>query len=55
MKKEVANYISPCLECEKVKEEHKHPMGMLQPFPIPKWKWEVVTVYFITNLPIIVK
>jgi hypothetical protein len=27
----------------------------LQPLPIPKWKWEVVTVDFITNLPITMK
>jgi hypothetical protein len=24
---------------------------MLHPLPIPKWKWEVVTMYFITKLP----
>jgi hypothetical protein len=25
MKKEVANYIARCIECQKVKKEHKHP------------------------------
>jgi hypothetical protein len=39
------------LECQKVKVEHKHPTGLLQPFPIPKWKWEVVIMDFITKLP----
>ena len=24
---------------------------MLQPFPIPEWKWDVVTMDFITKLP----
>jgi hypothetical protein len=24
---------------------------LLQPFPIPEWKWEVVTMHFITKLP----
>jgi hypothetical protein len=28
---------------------------LLQPFPIPEWKWEVVTIDFITKLPRIVK
>jgi hypothetical protein len=55
MKKEVANYIARCLECQKVKTKHRHPIGLLHPFPIPEWKWEVVTVDFITKLPKVVK
>jgi hypothetical protein len=51
MKKEVANYIIGCLECQKVKTEHRLPTDFLQPFPIPEWKWEVVSVDFITKLP----
>jgi hypothetical protein len=35
MKKEVANYIARCLECQKVKKKHRHPTGLLQPLPIP--------------------
>jgi hypothetical protein len=37
------------MECQKVKVEHKHPVGLLQPLPIPEWKWEVVTMDFITG------
>jgi hypothetical protein len=51
MKKEVANYIVNCLECQKVKTEHRHPAGMLQSLPILEWKWELVTIDFITKLP----
>jgi hypothetical protein len=54
MKKEVANHIAKCIECQKVKTKHKHPTGFLHPFPILEWKWEVVTVDFITKLPRIV-
>jgi hypothetical protein len=51
MKKEVVDFIARFLEYQKVKVEHKHPTSLLQPFPIPKWKWEVITMYFITKFP----
>jgi hypothetical protein len=51
MKKEIVEYIARCMECQKVKAEHRHPTGLLQPLPIPEWKWEVVTMDFITGLP----
>jgi hypothetical protein len=38
MKKEVVDFIARCLECQKVKDEHRNPTGFLQPFPIPEWK-----------------
>jgi hypothetical protein len=51
MKREIAGYITRCMEFQKIKEEHRHPTGLLQPLPIPEWKWEVVTMDFITGLP----
>jgi hypothetical protein len=51
MKKEIVEYIARCMECQKVKAEHRHPTGLLQPLPIPEWKWEVVTMDFITGFP----
>jgi hypothetical protein len=51
MKKEIVEYIARCMECQKVKAEHRHPTGLLQSLPIPEWKWEVVTMDFITRLP----
>jgi hypothetical protein len=51
MKKEVVDFIVGCLECQKVKAEHRHPTGFLQPLPIPEWKWEVVTMDFISKIP----
>jgi hypothetical protein len=51
MKKEVVDFISKFLECQKVKAEHRHPAGFLQTLPISEWKWEVVTMDFITKLP----
>jgi hypothetical protein len=39
------------LECQKVKVEHRNPARLLHPLPISEWKWEVVTMHFITKLP----
>ena len=51
MKKDMAEYISRCMKCQQVKVEHQHPTGLLQPFPVPKWKWEVISMddYRIAN------
>jgi hypothetical protein len=51
MKREIAEYIARCMECQKVKTEHTHPVVLLQPLPIPEWKWEVVTMDFIIGFP----
>jgi hypothetical protein len=51
MKREITEYIARCMECQKVKAEHRHPTGLLQPFPIPEWKWEVVTMDFMMGFP----
>jgi hypothetical protein len=47
----IVEYIARCMECQKVKAEHRHPAGLLQPLPIPEWKWDMVTMDFITGLP----
>eukprot|EP00253_Pinus_taeda_P031475 PITA_31475 len=51
MKKDVVEYLARCLECQQVKAKHQHPAGLLQPIPIPEWKWETITMDFITGLP----
>jgi hypothetical protein len=51
LKKEIAEYITRCMECQKVKAEHRHPARLLQHLPILEWKWDVVTMDFITGLP----
>ena len=51
MKKDVAEFVSRCLTCQQVKLEHQKPSGLLQPLPIPEWKWENITIDFVTGLP----
>jgi hypothetical protein len=51
MKREIIEYIARCMECQKVKVEHRHPAGLMQPLPIPEWNWEVVMMDFITGFP----
>ena len=51
MKREIAEYVSRCLTCQKVKSEHQRPSGLLQPLEIPEWKWEHITMDFVVGLP----
>nr|GEU47267.1 putative reverse transcriptase domain-containing protein [Tanacetum cinerariifolium] len=51
MKADIATYVSHCLTCTKVKAEHLKQSGLLQQPEIPKWKWENVTMDFVTGLP----
>ena len=51
MKKEIARFVSKCLTCQQVKVEHQRPKGKIQLLPIPVWKWENITMDFVTGLP----
>ena len=51
MKKDVAWFVERCLTCRMVKAEHQRPHGKLQPLEIPMWKWERITMDFVTKLP----
>nr|GEZ95627.1 putative reverse transcriptase domain-containing protein [Tanacetum cinerariifolium] len=51
MKKDIATYVSKCLNCSKVKAEHQRPSGLLQQQKIPEWKWENIAMNFITKFP----
>ena len=50
MNNEVAKFLARCIECQQVKVEHQHSAGLLQPLPIPNWKWEVINFDFVTRL-----
>ena len=43
--------MSKCLTCQQVRIEHQRPGGELQPLSLPEWKWESVTMDFVSALP----
>nr|GEU60827.1 reverse transcriptase domain-containing protein [Tanacetum cinerariifolium] len=51
MKADITTFVSKCLACAKVKAEHQKPSGLLQQPEIPKWKWEKITMDFVSRLP----
>nr|GEY15077.1 putative reverse transcriptase domain-containing protein [Tanacetum cinerariifolium] len=51
MKVDIATYVSKCLMCLKVKAEHQKPSGLLVQPKIPQWKWDNITMDFVTKLP----
>jgi hypothetical protein len=55
MKEDIVNYVARCLECQQVKAEHRHPIGLLQPHAILESKWEVISMNFIVGLPLMAR
>ncbi|GJX03936.1 reverse transcriptase domain-containing protein [Tanacetum coccineum] len=51
MKANITTYVSKCLTCAKVKAEHQRPSGLLVQPEIPQWKWDNITMDFVTKLP----
>ncbi|GJU17027.1 putative reverse transcriptase domain-containing protein [Tanacetum coccineum] len=51
MKAEIATYVSKCPTCAKVKAEYQKPSGLLVQPEIPQWKWENITMDFVTKFP----
>ncbi|GJY98177.1 putative reverse transcriptase domain-containing protein [Tanacetum coccineum] len=51
MKAEIATYVNKCLTCAKVKTEYQKPSGLLVQPVIPVWKWENITMDFVTKFP----
>nr|GEU46640.1 reverse transcriptase domain-containing protein [Tanacetum cinerariifolium] len=51
IKADIATYVSKCLTCSKVKTGHQKPFGLLVQLEIPEWKWEKITMDFVTKLP----
>ena len=51
LKEDVMQHVRECSTCQRNNVENTHPAGMLRPLPIPKQKWESISMDFITGLP----
>nr|GEU58452.1 putative reverse transcriptase domain-containing protein [Tanacetum cinerariifolium] len=51
MKADIATHVSKCLTYLKVKAEHQKPSGLLVQPKVSQWKWDNITVDFVTKLP----
>lgn len=40
-----------CLTCQKSNIEHQKALGMMQPLSIPEWKWDNISMDFVTSFP----
>ena len=50
MKRDVSEFVTKCLVCQRVKAEHQVPSGLLQPIRIPEWEWDRITMDFVVGL-----
>jgi hypothetical protein len=50
LKEDVIKHVKECTTCQENKDEHTHPVGLLQPLPIPEHKWESISMDFIIGL-----
>ncbi|GJY65987.1 putative reverse transcriptase domain-containing protein [Tanacetum coccineum] len=50
IKEIIVEYVGKCLTCSKFKAECQNPSGLLVQPEIPMWKWERITMDFVTKL-----
>ena len=51
LKRSIAQFVARCLTCQQVKGERNKSSGELQPLEIPNWKWEDISMDFVSGLP----
>ena len=52
MKRDVSEFLTKCMMCQKVKVEHQVPSRLLQPIKIHEWKWDRIKMDFVVGLPV---
>ena len=51
MKADIVQFVAYCDTCQRIKAEHQKPTGLLQPLPIPVYKWDEIGMNFVVGLP----
>jgi hypothetical protein len=51
MKREIAQYVSECDTCQRIKASHLKSARGFQSLSIPSWKWDDISMDFIVGLP----
>lgn len=51
MKADVEAFVKQCIICQQSTHEKIHPVGLLQPLPIPEGPWQDISMDFIEGLP----
>ena len=49
MKKDIVEYVSKCLTCQQAKAKHQVPSNLLNPILIPQWKWDNISMDFVSG------
>ena len=51
MKKDIADYVTKCPNCQQVKDEHLKSGGLSQIIEVPTLNWEAINMDFVVGLP----
>ena len=50
VKRDIAEFVPKCQNCQQVKVEHIKPCGLTQIMDVPIWKWEAINLDFVVGL-----
>ena len=51
MKQQVRDFVCRCLTCQQVMAEHQRTAGLIQLLEVAEWKWDHITMDFVTHFP----
>lgn len=53
IKNDISDFVSLCVCCQLVKSKHLRSDFLIYRLPIPEWRWELITIYFVIGYHII--